>query len=57
MKNKTDEIAKKIYDHCLSCRKDNKSKNPRETGCSFDELFEESKNHYRAIAEWHTENK
>ena len=51
--NDLDLLAAEIYDYCCSNRADNKSKNPREIGCEFDKLTEQSKNFYRNIAKWH----
>ncbi len=56
--NELDKLAEEMYNEaCLaqskrmSPKKENHS--PRDVGCEFKDLFDEPKNHYRSLAQWH----
>lgn len=56
-----DKLAAEVYDYCCSHRGDNMKNgepgNPRNVGRGFDTLFDEPKNFYRNIAQWHLQQK
>lgn len=55
--NELDMLAEQMYDYACANRADNKTKNPRDSGCKFEELFDNVKNFYRNLAKWHLEHK
>jgi hypothetical protein len=48
-----EQLAAEIYDFVCADRLDNPTHRPRCVSCPYEDLFDESRHHYRSMASWH----